>query len=219
MDARRKGLYPDVAALGGLGPAMKEEARLRGRDLGHLPLPADAVRIDTPRGVVMVDLAAEERLFLLGIHIPGFTWPIGSTDDFGRLVEAVAAWRDGMPYDEFQTRFEFVRLDEFRRALDNGEPTARQWADLLSTDYYEGQWPLLRRLHADETLRGCFPTLTHRSVRLRVDPLDGYSWQVLVAEEDGEHYEVLRVSVPGATWVPVSPGDLIACLRDALSDR
>ncbi|MCM2429709.1 hypothetical protein [Streptomyces sp. RKAG337] len=219
MGILRKEFYPDVAALGGLGAAMQEAARLRGCDIGPVYSVSDVVRIETARGVVSIDLAAEERLFLAGIHIPGFTWAIGSTDDLGLLVEAVAAWREGMAIDEFETRFEFVRLDEFTRALESGEPTSLQWSDLLSSDFYRGQWNLLRRIHADERLRGFFPTVTHGAVRLRVDPLDGASRQVLVEELDGERYEVMRVGAPEATWVEVSAGDLISYLRAGLNER
>lgn len=218
MDARHQGLYPDVAALGGLGPAMEEVARQRGHDLGYLPQP-EVVRIDTSRGVVMVDPAEGERLFLLGIHIPEHTWPIGSTDDLGSVVEAVVAWRDGLPYDEFEARFAFVRLDAFRRSIDSGEPTAQAWADLLSAEFHREQWPLLRLLHADETLRGCFPSITHRAVRLQVDALDAESTQVLVSEEEPERYEVRAVGVPGADWVPVPPGELVAYVRDLLAAK
>ncbi|MFE1380580.1 hypothetical protein ACFW6S_16720 [Streptomyces sp. NPDC058740] len=218
MDDRHEGLYPDVAALGGLGPAMEEVARQRGHDLGYLPQP-EVVRIQTSRGVVMVDPAEGERKFLLAIHIPDHTWPIGSTDDLGSVVEAVVAWRDGLPYDEFEARFAFLRLDDFRRAIDSGEPTAQAWADLLSAEFHRDQWPLLRLFHADGMLRGCFPSISHRAVRLRVDALDAASRQVLVSEEEPGRYEVRAVGVPGATWVPVPPGDLVAYVRDLLTEQ
>lgn len=216
MNIFRKGLYPDVEDMGGLGAAMEMAAGLRGCDIGTVHSVSDVARIETARGVVTVNLAAEERLFLVSIHIPGFTWAIGSTDDLGLLVEAVAAWREGMSFDELDDKFEFVRLDEFTRALENGEPTSSQWSDLLSSDFYRKQWNLLRRIHADDRLRGFFPTVTHGAVRLCVDPLDGASRQVLVEELEGERYEVMRVGVPGATWVEVPAGDLVSYLRAAL---
>lgn len=64
-----------------------------------------------------------------------------------------------------------------------------------------------------------FPTVTHGAVRLRVDPLDVTSRQVLVHELDGERYEIMRAGVPGAAWVEVSAGDLIASLRVALHEQ
>ncbi|MEU6098478.1 hypothetical protein [Streptomyces sp. NPDC047079] len=219
MDAHRKDPYPDVTASGGLAPAMREEAKLRGCDIGLAPWATDVISIETARGFLSVDPAAEERLFRLGVHIPGFTWEIGSTGDLGLLVEAVAAWREGIPLDELQERFEFIELDEFTRALERGEPTSSQWSDLQSSDFHRRQWNLLRRLHADEVLRNMFPTITHGAVRLRVDPLDATSRQVLVRELDGERHEVMRLGVPGATWVEVPTGDVIAYLRAALNEE
>lgn len=216
MDTHRKDLYPDVTASGGLGPAMKEAAKLRGCDTGLPPWDTDVISIETARGYVSVRPAAEERLFRLSVHIPDFTWEIGSTDDLGLLVEAVAAWREGVPLNELTARFEFLELDEFARALERGEPTSSQWSDLLSSEFHRRQWNLLRRLHADEVLRNMFPVISHGAVRLRVDPLDGTSRQVLVYEPDEERYEVC-VGVPGASWVEVPTGDLIAYLRAALN--
>jgi hypothetical protein len=174
---------------------------------------------ETARGFLSVDPATEERLFRLSVRIPGFDWEIGSTGDLGLLVEAVAAWREGIPLDELAERFGFLELDEFARALESGEPTSSQWSGLLSSDFHRRQWNLLRRLRADEVLRNMFPTITHGAVRLQVDPLDGTSRQVLVDELDGERYEVIRGGVPEATWVEVPTGDLIAYLRAALNEK
>ncbi|MFI6937606.1 hypothetical protein [Streptomyces sp. NPDC050287] len=226
MDTHRKDLYPDVTASGGLGPAMKAAAELRGCDIGLPPWATDVISIETARGYVSVHPATDERRFRMRVLIPGFTWEtsgfsweIGSTGDLGLLVEAVAAWRQGMPLDELAARFEFLELDEFSGALDRGEPTSSQWSDLLSSASHRRQWNLLGRLHADEVLRNMFPTITHGAVRLRVDLLDGTSRQVLVHEVDGERYEVMRVGMPGAAWVEVPTGDLITCLRAALNEQ
>ncbi|MCX4410236.1 MULTISPECIES: hypothetical protein [unclassified Streptomyces] len=143
MDAHRKDLYPDVTASGGLGPAMREAAQLRGCDTGLGPWAVDVVSIQT----------------------------------------------------------------------------ASQWAELLSSDFNRRQWNLLRRLRADEVLRDMFPTISHGAVRLCVDAMDGRSRQVLVDEVNGELYEVMRVGVPGASWVEVPAGDLIAYLRAALNEE
>lgn len=114
---------------------MKEAATWRGCDIGLSPWATDVIRIETARGYVSVDPATEERLFRVTVHIPGFTWEIGSTDDLGLLVEAVAAWREGMPFEELEAKFDFMELEEFARALETGEPTSLQWSDLLSSDF------------------------------------------------------------------------------------
>ncbi len=215
MDSSQQRLYPDLAALGGLEAAMKDAARLRGCDIGQLYAGPDVVRIETTRGVVAVDLVRGERRFRMSVHIPESTWPVGSTNDLGLLVEAVAAWREGMPFDELRVAFGFLELDEFTGMLEAGEPTNSQWYDLLSSDFYRGQWELLHRIRSDETLRKLFPTVTHGAVRLRANPLDGASRQVLVGELDDGNYEVLRVGMPGMTWVEVEAANLIEYLRAA----
>ncbi|MFE7774572.1 hypothetical protein ACFU5O_11825 [Streptomyces sp. NPDC057445] len=226
METHWRDLYPDVTAAGGLVPAIKEAAKLSEGEIWPAPPATDAVIVETARGLLSVDPATEERLFRVRVHIPGFTWDIpgftwgiGSTDDLGSLVEAVAAWREGVPFDKLAVRFTFLELDEFAGALERGEPTSAQWADLLSSEFHRRQWNLLRRLHADEVLRDMFPTISHSAVRLRVDLFDGASRQALVHELDGERYEVVRVGVPGADWVEVPTDELIAYLRAALNDR
>ncbi|MFE9563365.1 hypothetical protein ACFYM0_19905 [Streptomyces sp. NPDC006487] len=217
METPRKDLYPDVAALGDLAQAMTEVAALRGCDIGSVHSVSGVAKIDTVRGVVSVDLSTEQRNFLVSVYVPEFTWPIGSTDDLGLLVEALTAWREGMAFDEFEAKFTFVRLDAFVRAIENGEPASAQWADLLSSEFHRPQWDLMRRIHEDETLRVFYPTISHGAVRLRVDAADGASRQVLVQELGEKSYKVLRVGVPASTWVEVPAGDLIAYLRTALT--
>ena len=153
----------------------------------------------------------------MSVHIPESTWLIGSTDDFGSLVEAVAAWREGVAFDEMKAAFGFLELDEFTNMLESGEPTNSQWSDLLSSDFYRDQWEVLRRIRSDEMLRELFPTVSHGAVRLRVSPLDGASRQVLVMELDDGNYEVLRVGMPETEWVQVLAADLIGYLRAILT--
>jgi hypothetical protein len=218
MNVHESDPYPDVTAAGGLDPALRREAESRGLDLGMSPWPADAVCIDTERGCVTVSAATDRRLFGLRVHIPEAGWDLGTTDDLGALVEAVAAWRQGVPYGELEARFGFLDLGAFTRARAAGEPTVSQWADLLATAYHRAEWPLLRRLHADEVLRNAYPTISHHAVRLRVDPMYYMSRQVLVHEPAEGRYKVLRVGVPGAEWTEVPSGALTARLRSALYD-
>ncbi|WP_329218770.1 hypothetical protein OG352_20480 [Streptomyces sp. NBC_01485] len=218
MGTQPKDLYPDVTASGDLASAMNEAAKQRGCDMGRFFWVTDDVCFETARGNVSVHSATEERLFRLRVYIPDFSWEIGSTDDLGLLVETVAAWREGVPLDELKARFEFLELDEFAGALERGEPASSQWSKLLSTEFHREQWNLLRRLHADEVLGRMFPVISHRAVRLQMDPLNWQSRQVLVHEPDEERYEV-RAVVPGSSWVAVPSGDLIAHLRAALTEQ
>ncbi|WP_329278236.1 hypothetical protein [Streptomyces sp. NBC_00691] len=207
-----------MTASDGLVANLRRAAELRGLDIGLPPWAVDAVGIETTRGYLSVGTATGEGVLRLRVHIPDFGWDIGATDDLGTLVEAIAAWREEVPVDVLKRRFGFLELDEFTRALEAGEPTAAQWAVLLSSAYYRGQRDLLRRLHGDEVLRNAFPTMTHRSVRLQVDPMYWMSRQVLVCEPEEGRYEVRRVRVPAPDWVEVPGEALIATLRAALYD-
>ncbi|GGQ63914.1 hypothetical protein [Streptomyces pilosus] len=219
MDAEWKALYPDVAAAGSLGRAMAETAGRRGCDVGPIGPVSAPVRVETDRGVVSVGLAAEERLFLIGVHTPGFTWVTGSTDDLGLVVEAVAAWRDGLPLDDFEAKYPFMELDEFARPLAAGDPAPLQWSRLLSSDFHADQRTLLTRLHEDERLRLLFPTVTHGVVRLRVDPLDGGSRQFLVREVAPDRYQVDTVGGIKGAGATVPTADLVAHLRNLQGER
>ncbi|WP_030244493.1 MULTISPECIES: hypothetical protein [unclassified Streptomyces] len=225
MGTHRKDLYPDVTAAGGLASAMKEAAELREGEIWPAPSTTGAIIVETARGLLSVDPATGKRLFRLRVHIPGFTWDasgltweIGSTDDLALLSEMVAAWREGVPFDELAVRFPFLQLDAFVKAFERGEPTSSQWAELLSSEFHRTQWHLLRRLHEDEVLRHMFPTISHGAIRLRVDVFDGASRQVLVHELHGERYEV-RTGAPGAAWIEVPADELIAHLRAALNEQ
>ncbi|MFF5387230.1 hypothetical protein ACFY5H_02520 [Streptomyces sp. NPDC013012] len=216
MEAREEDPYPDVTAAGGLAPALREEAERRGRDVGLPPWATDALGIETTRGYLSVDTEPGERLFRLRVHIPDFGWDIGSTDDLGTLVEAIAAWREDVLLDELAARFGFLDLAGFTGALEAGEPTTTQWAALLSSEYHRRQRSLLLRLHADEALRNAFPTMTHHAVRLQANPMDWASRQVLVRATDGGRHEIVRVGTPGADWTEVPDDELITRLRAAL---
>ncbi|QES15397.1 hypothetical protein DEJ45_25480 [Streptomyces venezuelae] len=210
--------YPDVTAAGGLVAALRQTAQARGRDIGLSPYVTEAVGMESRRGYLSVDTASGERLFRLRTSIPDFGWHIGGTDDLETLVDAIAAWREGVPLEALKARFDFLDLDEFTGALASGEPTSSQWARLLSSEYYRPQRNLLRRLHTDEVLRNAFPTMTHRAVRLQVDPMDYTSRQVLVEETDEGRYSTVTVGAPGATWTEVPDEHLIAYLRTALHE-
>ncbi|WP_416972386.1 hypothetical protein [Streptomyces sp. 4F14] len=191
---------------------MRETARRRGLDAGVPVWAADDVTVETVRGYVSVDPSDEVRLFRVRVHIPDFSWEIGGTDDLALLVDVIAAWRDGVPLDVLSARFPFLELGELAEALARGEPTAAQWTGLLSSGF--GPGGLLRRLHRDDVLRTAFPTVTHGAVRLRVDPMNAASRQVLVRELREGCYEVARL--PGAAWVEVSDTGLVSWLRAAL---
>jgi len=180
---------------------------------------AATVTVGTTRGYVSVDPSPEERVFRVRVHIPGFAWEIGATDDPGLLAEMLAAWQEGVAFGELAARFEFLELDEFVRALEDGEPTSSQWSELLSSDVYRGQRDLLRRLHADEVLRTMFPVISHGAVRLRVDAMDRASRHVRVYEAEPGRYEARRPEWETVVWEEVPSGELITYLRARLIEE
>jgi hypothetical protein len=216
MDSKLGNLYPEVLSAGSLRAAVVKAADRVGCCIGPLDGESYAVSVETERGVISINLAADERLFLIGINSPGFIWAAGATDDLELLVQAVAAWHEGASAEAFQSEFSFMQLGEFARALEAGDPTPLQWSELLSSDFHSKQRNLLTRIHADAELRQFFPTITHGVVRLRVDALDGGSRQVLVDELDKDRYAVKPVGQPGAAWVEVAGAHLVEYLREHL---
>ncbi|MFB8420147.1 hypothetical protein ACFC63_32100 [Streptomyces albidoflavus] len=225
MNTTPTDLYPDVTAAGGLVPAMKAAAELRGCDIDLPRWGTDAFSCQTARGYTSVCPATDEHRFHIRVHVTpspveagsGFSWDIGSTNDLGAVVEAVAAWQEGMSLDDLSTRFTFLELAEFAEAVESGAPTALQWEDLLSCDAYREQRGLLRRPHADEVLGNMFPVVSHRAVRLRVDPLDLTSPHLHVHEAEEGRYLVQYGGWPDDGWREVPSGELVACLRAALT--
>ncbi|KUN93206.1 hypothetical protein AQJ67_39130 [Streptomyces caeruleatus] len=101
--------------------------------------------VETERGRMSMLLGEHERMFSLDIRGRGFTWADGMTDDLRELVGAVAAWRSGMPVDEFAGTFPFMRLGRLARAHESGDPNAAQWEWLRTAEVYEGEGLWWRR--------------------------------------------------------------------------
>ena len=156
----------------------------------------------------------ESRMFLIDINIPGSAWAIGSTDNLELLVDAVSAWRNGMPLDDFEQQFSFMRLDSFARPLASGDVTSQQWKEVLTEDFYAPYRRLLTRIHEDDRLRTLFPTFTHGVLRLRAHPLDpSPEGAFLVASLAGDSYRIKVVGESATSHVVNSLGDLIEYLR------
>ncbi|MFJ8334413.1 DUF6193 family natural product biosynthesis protein [Streptomyces sp. NPDC094437] len=191
-------LYPDIASMGGLASAMETVAQSKGIDLGGmysryasgLGLLTSA-EVDSDRGRVYVYLGKEDRIFLVGIYQPGITWADGATDDFSRLVEAVAAWQVGVTVDEFVEEFPFMTLGRLARSLESGDPIAAQWDFLRKSEIYVAERELVHAVYADGRFRRLFPTLSHGTLGLSLDrlgsaaargiriiPLEGGSWRI-----------------------------------------
>lgn len=166
--------YPEIAAEGGLVPALNAALRSRGRPTGESLSPSavagdSPLLVETGRGSLMVYLALKKRDFFLRVDEAGFAWVCGSTADIGILAEAIADWRQGMPLDDFARKFPFIELGEMARALERGDIVAAQWEWALAHNYYVAEHSLLAALHAAEGLSELMPAVSHHSVRLSFD--------------------------------------------------
>ncbi|MFF2820313.1 hypothetical protein ACFVT9_32895 [Kitasatospora cineracea] len=208
--------YPEVVASGGLAPVLVAAAGERGVTLGPVEPRGPEARLETGRGTLSVSISAERRQFLFGVHTPGFTWATGSTDDLGALVEAVSAWWHGMPLDAFEAAFPFVRLGRFARALEAGDVTPEQWSVVLESEFHAPDRELLRALHADDLVRGLFPTVTHGTLRLRERPIEQGGRHFLVDRLDGERCRVRLVGRPETTGETGTFDELVGRLRELL---
>jgi len=196
-----------------------ETARLRGRDIGTVQPAFSGVGIDTDRGCFSVDVDSDGRTFLITIRTFPFTWATGLVADLGRVVDAAAAWREGMSVDDFEATFEFMDLDEFARPLEAGNPTPLQWSILVSHDLYARQRPVLSRLHADDTLRTLFPVVSMGTVRLRTDPLDtGVNGHILI-DQLAEHTYKVTVVGEEAMRVVDSLDELVGYLKSHITSH
>ena len=167
-------LYPEVAAEGGLVPALDTALRKQGRPTGEASLRSEAtgdtpLLVETERGSLMVYLALKKREFFLQVDEGGFTWVCGATADIGILAEAIVEWCHGARLDDFAHKFPFIELGEMARALERGDIVAAQWEWILGNDYYASEHPLLSALHAVESLSELMPAVSHHSVRLSLD--------------------------------------------------
>ena len=173
VDSLDADLYPDIISSGGLISALEAVAERKRLDLGRVysqyaagPGLFSTAEIDSSRGTASIQLGRQSRAFYVGIQGQGFTWVDGATDDLDVLVEALAAWCDGMPLNSFAERFTFISLGRLAKAHEVGDPTLAQWNWLRTAEEFINERPFVEAVHADGRFRELFPNLSHGTLRL-----------------------------------------------------
>lgn len=197
MDPLDSGLYPDILAAGSLISALKRTAESKNLDLGLVyshyasgPGSLSTAEMDTSRGRVSVGLGSQSRTFFVAIQGKGFTWAEGATSQLDALVEALAAWRDGISVDDFSTEFPFLTPGRLAKAHESGNLVLAQWDWLRTAEEFAKGRALVEAAYADGRFDAYFPTLSHGALRLssvqestqsgwvRITPLSDGSFRV-----------------------------------------
>ncbi|MGW0946298.1 DUF6193 family natural product biosynthesis protein [Streptomyces sp. NPDC002623] len=216
-------LYPDLIERGGLVSALESLARESGLDVGtpyseHASGPGRyrSAVIATDRGTMSMLLGKRERMFSLDIRGRGFTWADGMTDDLRELVGAVAAWRSGLPVDEFAGAFPFMRLGRLARGYESGDPIAAQWEWLRTAEVYDRERPLVEAAHANGRLRGLFPYLSHGVLRLSTELGRQGAREIQICPVSGGSYQVEDTGSGDGVRNAVALGEAIDTAVDLL---
>ncbi|MFF8844447.1 DUF6193 family natural product biosynthesis protein [Streptomyces sp. NPDC015127] len=173
MNAIDSDLYADVLAMGGLAESIESVARSRGVDVGRVAGQGSSgagqsvgAELESSRGTLHVSLGTESRTFFLGIYERRFVWAEGATEEVDELVDAIAAWRGGMPVDDFAGAFPFMTPGRLARARESGDVTRAQWDWLCTAEVYADERSLVAAFHADGRFHRLFPNLSHGVLRL-----------------------------------------------------
>ncbi|MFI9102510.1 DUF6193 family natural product biosynthesis protein [Streptomyces fildesensis] len=126
----------------------------------------------------------------MAIQGQGFTWAEGATDDLGDLVEALAAWRDGVSVDDFAGMFTFMMPGRLARAHESGDPVLAQWNWLRTAEEFSEERPLVEAAYADGRFGYFFPVLSHGTLRLRSVHRQQGDEEVSITPLSGDSYRV-----------------------------
>ncbi|MER7107846.1 DUF6193 family natural product biosynthesis protein [Streptomyces sp. NPDC000229] len=168
-DAVDQALYPDVAAAGGLVPALRRVASDKGFDLGNLsqgegPGGAARAKAVTERGTFLVAAdSPSSRLFHITVWAPGADLGTGRTADLLAVAGAVQAWNQDMPLGEMRAVWPFIEFEPLAEAHVEGHAVATAWrlmrerhpeVDLVDDELTEAAY-------AEPRLRQLFPVAGH----------------------------------------------------------
>ncbi|MGP3633591.1 DUF6193 family natural product biosynthesis protein [Streptomyces sp. 24-1644] len=183
-------LYPDVAARGSLGAALRAEA-----EEGGFVLPLTALESGSLTHAIVRSTLPHRR----PLHVNGGSferqWSIwgtdsyqdvalvkGDTDDLAQVAGAALAWHEGEPLSDIPLAAPFAQLTGRFEVPDNDpvRMVASEW-QLMRTEATEPErpWhaspPLVEAAHAEPALRGLYPYTSHRVLRFSTATRPGLS--------------------------------------------
>ncbi|MFD6917507.1 DUF6193 family natural product biosynthesis protein [Streptomyces virginiae] len=165
--------YPDLETGQGLVNVLQRAAEAAGIDVGTIGTRSKAefagytsARIETPRGVIAVNIAVRERRFLVDITQDALHVASGGTTAVAEILELSQLWASGASYEALNARFPDLQVSGLARVLASPDTVAAQWEWLRSAPEFSDELPLLDAVYADNVLRSYFPDLSHRSIEL-----------------------------------------------------
>ncbi|MBC3840551.1 hypothetical protein GXW82_10710 [Streptacidiphilus sp. 4-A2] len=116
------------------------------------------------------------------------------------MVRAVAAWRDGLPLDQYVSSFPFMKPGELAQAFAEGRIAEARWDALLASEHPSSCRPLLLRLAAHEELRRLFPSISYGDLSFAFPPPRPDA-RVFSIREDGDGYRVRESGTEAREYV------------------
>ncbi|WP_258539938.1 DUF6193 family natural product biosynthesis protein [Streptomyces ipomoeae] len=210
------GLYPELAAPGGLREALAGEAARRGHGAGPMD-PVEgydpAVAACSTRGearFAVYATNADEREFRIEISTDsGWLWgAFGSTDDLAVVDAILHAWRGGASIDQLRREWTLLAADPLD-AAPPGRVVSTAWRLTLerSPVIRLGNAEVAEALYAQPTLRVFFPWPSHGEFSLLSSTQDPFYEEVprVVPSGDGLWNVVLHWS----RWSPQIPSRVL----------
>lgn len=184
-------LYPEVAAAGGLAPALLRVAERKSITLSGVRAPdgpeaQNYASVGSDRGWVSVTLGIELRVFIVRVGREREVWASGSTEDLLEAVRVAALWQQGCTLRQLHERFPFMTYGRLAQGWEDGDPVGAQWEDVLADPDLERLRPLLRAARAHPRLGQLFPAVTHLTLaRFLIKPQRGAPQVRIALTPDG----------------------------------
>lgn len=143
-------LYPDLALMGGLAPALQRVLNEVAGDSNLIKCERNAGGAGITEGPhhSTVSAADDERKFHIDLWYQGALYGSGWTSDLREIARAAVAFhRDKSPISEIAARFEWLKPDQNVASYQRGAEifVTKRWEDLES-HLASGQFPYLNKL-------------------------------------------------------------------------
>ncbi|WP_326725754.1 MULTISPECIES: DUF6193 family natural product biosynthesis protein [unclassified Streptomyces] len=198
-------LYPDLAAAGSLAAALELVAAELTIDVSVVPgdWGTSVSAVSPPpvpfRRPLLIFLAADTRLFLMGGRSRGVELIRGSTSDLRDVVLAAVAWGEGRSLSELQELFSFLSTDELAMAHEIGPAAVvdLQWRLLREQAASEPGFPefglLVEAAHAEPMLQQLSAFSSHWTLGFSASTSHSSSVEVAVTPAyNGRPYQVRK---------------------------